>query len=438
MPVILTELTDDSAPSPESYDGFLLVSFGGPEGPEDVMPFLENVLRGKNVPHERMLEVAEHYQKFGGKEPDQRSESRIDARIASREFRDAGIMLPVYWGNRNWTPTIADALLRMRDDGVKNVLAFFTSMFSSYSGCRQYRENIADAQKQMGDLAPTVVRLRLGFNHPGFIEAVTDHLRDALSKFPESDRASVPVLFTAHSIPHSMAENCGYVAQLQEASRLVAERVGTQNWELCYQSRSGPPQVPWLEPDICDRIESLHGHYVDKGETLDRLVVVPIGFVSDHMEVIYDLDDEAAKLCQRLGIEMRRAATAGNASQLYSYDSPTCRRTHGPKRLQEQPSATCLHATTSVRRTAAPTRRDGRRWLEHKYPSIRIEIKSNQFQSNHAPDVNIRLTIDCLLGDGTISRIQVGIHSVLSTSVANEEPYHATSTLPRMSEAIED
>ncbi len=310
VPVTATDLTDATAPAPESLDAFLLISFGGPEGLEDVVPFLENVLRGKNVPHERMLEVAEHYKKFGGKSPIN-DQNRELLSAVHHELRRAGVQLPIYWGNRNWEPTIADALMSMRDDGKKNGIAFFTSMFSCYSGCRQYRENIADAQKQIGPNAPTIVRLRLGFNHPSFIEAVASRLNDALAVFPEAVRGQVPVLFTAHSIPISMAENCNYVQQLTEASRLVAQQTGSANWELCYQSRSGPPQVPWLEPDICDRIEALHQQAAADGGKLDRLVILPIGFTSDHMEVIYDLDDEAASLCKSLGIEMQRAGTVG-------------------------------------------------------------------------------------------------------------------------------
>lgn len=312
MTTFCTDLTPENAPAPEAFDAFLLVSFGGPEGPDDVMPFLENVLRGKNVPHERMLEVAEHYKHFGGKSPiNDQNRELLDA--LGKEFEAAGVTLPIYWGNRNWDPTITDALSQIRSDGKKNVIAFFTSMFSCYSGCRQYRENITDSQQKIGDDAPTVVRLRLGFNHPGFIKAMSDRVGEALANFDVSDqeRAATKILFTAHSIPISMADNCDYVKQLTEASRLVAEANNNSNWELVFQSRSGPPQIPWLEPDVCDRIEELHGDNHESSGALSRLVVAPIGFVSDHMEVIYDLDDEAAETCRELGIEMYRAGTVG-------------------------------------------------------------------------------------------------------------------------------
>ncbi len=286
------------------YDSFLLVSFGGPEGPEDVMPFLENVLRGKNVPRERMLEVAEHYQHFGGVSPINAQNRALLAAI-QEEFQSSGIELPVYWGNRNWSPMFADTLRQMRDDGCKRTLAFFTSMFSCYSGCRQYRENIIAAREEVGADAPVVDKLRMGFNHPGFIGAMSESVRSALAELGEATPKQT-VLFTAHSIPMSMADNCDYVAQLNDACGLVAEASGARSWQLVYQSRSGPPQQPWLEPDVCDTIQKLH----DDGN-VDSIVVAPIGFVSDHMEVMYDLDEEAAQACAKFGIPMSRAATAG-------------------------------------------------------------------------------------------------------------------------------
>lgn len=293
-------MPDDNPP----YDSFILVSFGGPEGPDDVMPFLENVLRGKNVPRERMLEVAEHYKSFGGVSPINEQNRRLMAAIKT-EFQSHGIDLPVYWGNRNWEPLFPDALRQMRADGRKRALAFFTSMFSCYSGCRQYRENILAAQQEVGEDAPSIEKVRMGFNHPGFIETMAAAVRSSLAELG-ADARSATILFTAHSIPLSMAENCDYVKQLNEASRLVAESVGTTQWRLVYQSRSGPPQQPWLEPDICDAISEMN-----QNEKLEQVVIVPIGFVSDHMEVLYDLDDEAAALCKTLGIRMSRAATAG-------------------------------------------------------------------------------------------------------------------------------
>ncbi len=293
-------MTDELPP----YDSFLLVSFGGPEGPDDVIPFLENVLRGKNVPRERMLEVAEHYKHFGGVSPINEHNRELLEAIRA-EFDRSGIELPVYWGNRNWDPLLPDTLRQMRDDGRKRALAFFTSMFSCYSGCRQYRENIAAAQQQIGDDAPIVEKLRMGFNHPGFIDAMACSVREAIASVgTPADQTSV--LFTAHSIPMSMADNCDYVKQLTEASRLVAEACGVKNWRLVYQSRSGPPQQPWLEPDVCDAISEM-----DDQHKLTSLAVVPIGFVSDHMEVLFDLDEEAAEVCRRRGIQFARARSAG-------------------------------------------------------------------------------------------------------------------------------
>lgn len=290
----------------EAYDAILVVSFGGPEGPDDVMPFLENVLRGKNVPRERMLEVAEHYQHFGGVSPiNDQCRELITALEA--ELSEHGPQLPIYWGNRNWHPMLTDTMQQMADDGVKRALAFFTSAYSSYSGCRQYREDIQKAQEAVGPGAPHVDKIRVFFNHPGFIEPMVASVKENLEKVPAERRASTPILFTAHSIPMGMADNCNYVLQLEEACRLVAEGAGHERYELIYQSRSGPPQQPWLEPDICDRIEELHAE-----ETLQDLLIMPIGFISDHLEVLFDLDTEAHELCEKLGIAMQRVPTVGN------------------------------------------------------------------------------------------------------------------------------
>lgn len=285
------------------YDSFLLVSFGGPEGPDDVMPFLENVLRGKHVPRERMLEVAEHYKHFGGVSPINQQNRELLAAIQA-EFAASGVDLPVYWGNRNWDPLFPDTLRQMRDDGRKRALAFFTSMFSCYSGCRQYRENIAAARQDVGPDAPIVDKLRMGFNHPGFIEPMAANVAAAVAEV--GGNAQTPILFTAHSIPMSMADNCNYEKQLKESCRLVAEACGAENWQLVYQSRSGPPQQPWLEPDVCDWIER-----TDDATKLSTLAIAPIGFVSDHMEVMFDLDEEAAQMCQERGIRMARVKTVG-------------------------------------------------------------------------------------------------------------------------------
>ena len=216
------------------FDALLVVSFGGPNGPDDVMPFLENVLRGKNVPRERMLEVSEHYQHFGGKSPiNDQNLALIEAIKA--DLAANGIDLPVYWGNRNWHPLFADTLEQMKKDGIKKSLAFFTSIFSCYSGCRQYRENIIEAQEQVGPDAPEVHKLRMAFNHPLYIGASADRVQKALDQIPESRRSAARVVFTAHSIPLSMAENCKYETQLNEASRLIMEAIGENPWDLVYQ-----------------------------------------------------------------------------------------------------------------------------------------------------------------------------------------------------------
>ena len=301
-------MTDSTNATDPPYDSFLLVSFGGPEGPDDVMPFLRNVLRGKNVPESRMLEVAEHYQHFGGVSPINDQNRQLLAAIEA-EFKRQNIDLPVYWGNRNWHPMFPDTLRQMKDDGRQRALAFFTSMFSCYSGCRQYREDIMRAQEEVGSGAPRVEKVRMGFNHPGFVDTMAASVREAIDSVTNQTNGDTPptVLFTAHSIPMSMADNCDYEKQLREASRVVADACGVDDWHLVFQSRSGPPQQPWLEPDVCDAIESMHG----EGKLAGGVVVVPIGFVSDHMEVMYDLDEEAAELCQQKNIPMARAKTAG-------------------------------------------------------------------------------------------------------------------------------
>jgi ferrochelatase len=288
---------DRATPSDAPYDAIVVVSFGGPEGMDDVMPFLENVTRGRGVPHERLLEVAHHYERFGGVSPINEQNRALIAAL-ELELRAHGIDLPVYFGNRNWRPFIADAMTQMRDDGVRNAISFLTSAYSSYSGCRQYRENLFDAQQAVGPDAPPVSRLRMLYNHPGFVAANADHVRDAMTRVP----AGSHLAFTAHSIPAAMARNCAYEAQLRETARLVAETAGVEHWRVVYQSRSGPPQVPWLEPDVCDHLETLDAPGV---------VVSPIGFVSDHLEVRYDLDVEARETAERIGLPFARAATAG-------------------------------------------------------------------------------------------------------------------------------
>lgn len=308
------------------YDAILVVSFGGPDGPDDVLPFLENVLRGRSVPRERMLEVAEHYYHFGGRSPINDQNRALIAEL-EKELATHGPKLPIYWGNRNWHPLLTDTLRQMAADGVTQALAFVTSAYSSYSGCRQYRENIAAAQAEVGAGSPQVDKLRVFFNHPGFIEPMIESTRAAFEQVPTERREKVHLVFTAHSIPSAMAVGCKYETQLMEASRLVAEGVGCANWKLVYQSRSGPPQQPWLEPDVCDYLKRVAGVELKRAPSglgarqgldpshpapsIRDLVVVPIGFISDHLEVLYDLDTEAKHLCGELGINMVRAATVG-------------------------------------------------------------------------------------------------------------------------------
>ncbi len=283
-----------------TYDALLMVSFGGPEGMEEVMPFLENVVRGRNVPRERLLGVAHHYEMFGGASPINQQNRDLIAAL-KEELRAHGPALPIYWGNRNWHPLLADTLREMASDGIKNALAFVTSAYSSFSSCRQYQQNIADAQTAVGVDAPRVEKLRAFFNHPLFIEANVDRIRVALSQIGVADHLA----FTAHSIPETMAANCEYAAQLEETGRLIAGELRVDNWKIVYQSRSGSPSQPWLGPDICDHLRQLHS------DDVRNVVIAPIGFVSDHMEVVYDLDVEARQLAEELGINVVRAATAG-------------------------------------------------------------------------------------------------------------------------------
>ena len=276
------------------------MSFGGPEGLDDVMPFLENVTRGRGVPRDRLLEVAHHYEQFGGVSPINAQNRALIAALEV-ELQTRAIDLPIYFGNRNWRPFLEDTLREMHDARVVNALAFLTSAYSSYSGCRQYRENLHVAQRSVGAGAPAVSRLRMLYNHPGFVAANADRLREALASVP----ADSHVAFTAHSIPVAMARNCAYEAQLRETARLVAESAGVDRWRVVYQSRSGPPSVPWLEPDVVDHLEEL------ARAGAPGVVVAPIGFVSDHLEVLYDLDVEAREAAVRLGLPFARAGTAG-------------------------------------------------------------------------------------------------------------------------------
>ena len=296
-----------------SYDAFLLVSFGGPEARSDVIPFLENVTRGRGVPAVRLEQVAEHYYRFGGVSPINQQCRELLAAI-EKDFAASGIDLPLYWGNRNWDPYLADTVAAMAADGVRSAVAFATAAYSSFSSCRQYLDDIALARAQAGDGAPRIDKLRPYFDHPGFIEPLADATAAAVESLPSALRSDADLVFTAHSIPVAMAAASGprggaYPAQLAAASRLVAERVGARSWQLAYQSRSGPPSQPWLGPDVGDCI----GELARSGSR--AVVLVPIGFISDHLEVRYDLDVEAARTAQRLGVALARAATPGTDSR---------------------------------------------------------------------------------------------------------------------------
>jgi protoporphyrin/coproporphyrin ferrochelatase len=283
-----------------SFDALLVVSFGGPEKKEDVLPFLENVLRGRGVPRERMLEVAEHYYHFDGRSPINDQNKALIAAL-EQEFKSHDEKMPIYWGNRNWYPLLPDTLKQMHADGVRRAAAFVTSAFGSYSGCRQYREDIARAQQETGTEAMVIEKLNNFWNRDEFIAAMTERVQSAMAEVPNAEQ----LIFTAHSIPMTMADASPYVRQLKEASARVAAACGMSNWTLVYQSRSGPPTQPWLAPDICEHLRAQHA------AGMQRVIVCPIGFMFDHMEVLYDLDTEARDLCTEIGLKMARAGTAG-------------------------------------------------------------------------------------------------------------------------------
>ena len=284
------------------YDAILIVSFGGPEGPDDVMPFLDNVLRGLKVPLPVKARIAKRYERFGGISPINR-ETRSFIEALEIELQNNGLKLPIYWGNRNWHPMLPDTLRRMADDGIKSAIAYATSTFSSYSGCRKYREDLYEAIQGI-DNPPHIDKLRIGYNHPGFIAAVTDRTLEALEHAPTSQE-EVVLIFTAHSLPLSMAQCTDYEAQLREACSLVGQAVEINSWQLAYQSNNASYGEPWLEPDITDALEKI------KSSGSSKVVIVPIGFVCDHMEVVLDLDIEAKEQANSLDLQMVRAGTVG-------------------------------------------------------------------------------------------------------------------------------
>ena len=289
------------------FDSVLIVSFGGPQGPDDIRPFLANVLRGRRVSPERVEEVAHHYELFGGVSPitaitEQQAEG-LRTRLAA-----AGHALPVYVGMRNWHPLLPDTLRKMYRDGARRAVGFIAAAQHSYSSCQQYRENVAAARAELQREGQDVEVTFVGswYDHPLFIAANVAHVRAAIARLHEGDRGGARLIFTAHSIPASMATASRYEAQLRESARLVAEQVGSQDWALVYQSRSGRPGDPWLEPDVCDYLRR------EKAAGLTAAVLCPIGFVCDHVEVLYDLDREAGDVCREIGLPMARAETVND------------------------------------------------------------------------------------------------------------------------------
>jgi len=293
------------------YDAVLFLSFGGPEGAGDVLPFLENVTRGRGVPRERLEEVAGQYQLFGGVSPIN-AQNRCLIAALETELAEHGYELPVYFGNRNWNPLLPDTVEEMKRDGVRTALAFVTSAYSNYSGCRQYKENIEAACLAVGEGAPRIDKLRPYWNHPGFVEPMSENLAQALSGLSPGERAEARVVFTAPSLPRAMANTCDYELQLQDTAMLVARGAGVESWDNVYQSRSGPPTQPWLGPDVVEHLEALHS----RGTRY--VVLVPSGFVSDHMEVLYDLDVQVRERADELGMKLVRVPTVGTAPRFVS------------------------------------------------------------------------------------------------------------------------
>ena len=289
------------------FDAVLLVAFGGPEAPSDVEPFLANVTAGRQIPAERLAAVAQQYHHFGGVSPLNAQCRRLRAALADR-LAAAGHDLPVYWGNRNWAPHLADAVAEMAANRHRRAIAVATSAYSSHSGCRQYLDDIAAARASVGEAAPTIDKVRAYYDHPGFVAPFVDAVGEARLSLPPEARSQAQLVFTAHSIPEAMAAGCDYQRQLAETARLVAAGAGFEAWTMAWQSRSGPPSVPWLEPDINECLEE-----VSRRGGVQSVVLAPIGFVTDHMEVMWDLDVVAAQTAAALDVRLARALTPGTA-----------------------------------------------------------------------------------------------------------------------------
>lgn len=286
-------------------DALLLLSFGGPEGPEQVRPFLENVTRGRNIPPERLDDVAQHYLHFGGVSPINGINRALIEQVRA-ELDGRGASLPIYFGNRNWEPYVEDVVTQMRDDGIGRAAVFATSAWGGYSSCTQYNEDIARGRSAAGEAAPELIKLRHYFDHPLFIEVFAEGVVAARASLPEELRAEARLVFTAHSIPVGADDRHGpnlYSRQVAYAARLVAEAAGYPDYDQVWQSRSGPPQIPWLEPDVGEHLSALAARGVR------ALIVCPIGFVADHIEVVWDLDSELRQQADEAGIALARAAT---------------------------------------------------------------------------------------------------------------------------------
>jgi protoporphyrin/coproporphyrin ferrochelatase len=340
-------------PPPGRREALLLLSFGGPEGHDDVMPFLENVTRGRGIPRERLEEVAEHYHHFGGVSPiNDQNKALIEA--IEKDLAAAGVELPVYWGNRNWAPYVEDAWRQMADDGIEHVYVFATSAYASASGCRQYHEDVARARAAFGPGSPTAEKLPHYFDRDGFVQANADALAAALAELPEAVRATARLVATAHSIPNAMAAVAGpqggaYEAELTAAAQAVVDAAAPgRPFDLVWQSRSGPPSVPWLEPDVNDHLRALAA----AGEK--AVVVFPVGFVSDHLEVIWDLDNEAEETAAELGLAFVRAGTAGTHPAFVAMVRELLeeRRSGGEPRLGTNCPAACCYVARPARPAA--------------------------------------------------------------------------------------